>query len=109
MKKITALEGYFDFQSSDDIRLKGHRIGIDDVLHYHLEGYSPEEIIQHLPTLTLEEIYATITYYLHYRAKIDAYLARIDKWRETCYQESQANPSPLAQKLRAIKRQRELA
>jgi hypothetical protein len=28
------LEDYFDFQSLDDIRIKGHRIGIQDVLNY---------------------------------------------------------------------------
>ncbi len=27
------LEDYFDFISDGDIRLKGHRIGIDDVLY----------------------------------------------------------------------------
>jgi uncharacterized protein (DUF433 family) len=62
------LEDYFDFLSPDDIRIKGHRIGIDDVLHYYLEGYTPEEIAANLPTLSLEEIYATITYYLSNRA-----------------------------------------
>jgi hypothetical protein len=46
------LEDYFDFLAPDDIRLKGHRIGIDDVLYYYLEGYAPEEIAAHLPTLT---------------------------------------------------------
>jgi hypothetical protein len=28
------LEDYFDFLAPDDIRLKAHRIGIDDVLSY---------------------------------------------------------------------------
>jgi len=30
------LEDYFEFLSPDDIRLKGHRIGIDDVLDFLL-------------------------------------------------------------------------
>jgi hypothetical protein len=30
------LEDYFDFLGTDDIRVKGHRIGIDDVLSYYL-------------------------------------------------------------------------
>ena len=37
------LEDYFDFLGIDDIRIKGHRIGIDDVLSYYLEGFSAEE------------------------------------------------------------------
>ncbi len=28
------------FLSPDDIRIKGHRIGIDNVLDYYLEGYA---------------------------------------------------------------------
>lgn len=75
------LEDYFDFLSPDDIRIKGHRIGIDNVLEYYLEGYTPEEISANLPTLSVEEIYATITYYLHNRPQIDAYLLRLAKWR----------------------------
>lgn len=98
----TKLEDYFEFLSPDDIRIKGHRIGIDDVLDYYLEGYTPEEIIAELPTLNLEKIHATITYYLHNRAQIDAYLLRLAKWREQRYQEWAANPSPLVQRLRAL-------
>ncbi len=97
------LEDYFDFLSEDDIRIKGHRIGIDNVLDYYLAGYMPEEIAANLPTLSLEQIYATITYYLHNRARIDAYLSRLARWREQRYQESVAHPSPLVQRLRILK------
>jgi len=100
------LEDYFDFLSPDDIRLKGHRIGIDNVLDYYLEGYSPEEIAANLPTLSLEQIHATITYYLHNRTQIDAYLSRLAKWREQRYQESLANPSVLVERVRAEKARR---
>jgi uncharacterized protein (DUF433 family) len=101
------LEDYFEFLSPDDIRVKGHRIGIDDVLYYYLEGYTPEEIAANLPTLSLEEIYATITYYLHNRSEVDAYLSRLATWREQRYREWAANPSPVVQRLRALKAQRE--
>ncbi|BDA69381.1 hypothetical protein RIVM261_059990 [Rivularia sp. IAM M-261] len=100
------LEDYFDFISPDDIRLKGHRIGIDNVLNYYLEGYSPEEILVNLPSLSLEKIYATITYYLHNRAEIDAYLLRLALLNEQRYQEWNANPSPIVQRLRALKETR---
>ncbi|MDJ0617825.1 MAG: DUF433 domain-containing protein [Calothrix sp. MO_192.B10] len=97
------LEDYFEFLSPDDIRIKGHRIGVDNVIDYYLEGYSPEEIAAHLPSLTLEQIHATITYYLHNRSQMDAYMTRLAKWREERYQEWCANPSPLVQRLRALK------
>ncbi|MDZ8070805.1 MAG: DUF433 domain-containing protein [Nostoc sp. DedQUE08] len=101
------LEDYFEFLDPDDIRIKGHRIGIDNVIQYYLQGYSPEEIIDELPSLNLEKIYATLTYYLHNRVEIDAYMLRLAKWREQRYQESLANPSPLMQRLRVLKAQRE--
>lgn len=101
------LEDYFDFLSPDDIRLKGHRIGIDDVLGYYRQGYSPEEIAAHLPSLSLEKIYATITYYHHKRAEVDAYLTRLAAWREERYQEWLTNPAPVVQRLRALKAARQ--
>src|SRR5882724_8035970 len=59
-------EDYFDFLAPDDIRIKGHRIGIETVLYefIHRERCA-EEIQRRYPTLTLEEVYATILYYLH--------------------------------------------
>jgi uncharacterized protein (DUF433 family) len=100
------LEDYFDFLSPDDIRIKGHRIGIDNVLEYFIEGYTPEEIAAIYPSLSLEKIYATITYYFHQRTEIDAYLLRLRRWREQRYQEWAKNPSPMALRIRAIKAQR---
>jgi uncharacterized protein (DUF433 family) len=101
------LEDYFDFLAPDDIRLKGHRIGIDDVLYYYLEGYTAVEIAAHLPTLTMEQIHATITYYLRNRSEMDAYLRRLADRYEEHYRERKANPSPIAQRLRALKAQQE--
>ena len=101
------LEDYFEFLSPDDIRIKGHRIGIDDVIGYYLEGRSPERIQQELPSLSMEKIYATLTYYLHNRAEMDAYMVRLRRWREQRYQEWAANPSPAAQRIMALKAQRE--
>lgn len=106
MFSTTKLEDYFEFLSPDDIRLKGHRIGIDNVLDYYLEGYTPEEIAANLPSLNLEQIYATITYYLRHRTEIDAYLLRLAAWREQRYQESLANPAAVVQRIRTIKAQR---
>ncbi len=76
------LEDYFEFLDPDDIRIKGHRIGIDDVIKYYLDGYSPDQILEELPSLNLEKIYATLTYYLQNRRQMDAYMLRLAKWRE---------------------------
>ena len=47
------LEDYFTFLAPDDIRLKGHRIGIESVLYEHIHrAQTPEQIAQTYPTLT---------------------------------------------------------
>lgn len=101
------LEDYFLFLSEDDIRIKGHRIGIDNVLFNFIEGYTPEEIQALYPDLSLEKIYATITYYLQNRQQIDAYLERLQNWKDTHYQESLKNSSPQREKMKRIKQQRQ--
>jgi uncharacterized protein (DUF433 family) len=98
------LESYFDFLSPQDIRFKGHRVGIDDVLWYYLEGYAPEEIVANLPELSLEQIHAAITYYLHNRSVMDAYLHQLETWRSARYAEWAAHPSPLIERLRSLKK-----
>ena len=109
MFSTTKLEDYFEFDSADDIRIKGHRIGIEDILNYYLEGYNPEEINNNLPTLTLEEIHATITYYLHNRAQINRYLRNLEQERENNYQKFIVNPPGIVQKLQAEKARRNTA
>jgi len=96
------LEDYFDFLAPDDIRLKGHRIGIDHILESFLGGHSPEDIAAIYPELSLEQIYATITYYLHRRSHLDAYLLRLRQRQEANYQTWAAHPSPLIQRLKAV-------
>jgi uncharacterized protein (DUF433 family) len=73
------LEDYFDFVATDEIRLRGTRVGIEAVLSEYLDGALPEEIALNYPPLTLEQIHAAITYYLHNRAAMDQYL---DRWAD---------------------------
>lgn len=76
------LEDYFDFLAPDDIRIQGHRIGIETVLYeYIYRERTPEQIARRYDTLTLEEVYATILYYLHNKEAVTKYLA---DWMEYC-------------------------
>ncbi|MGD1855842.1 MAG: DUF433 domain-containing protein [Leptolyngbyaceae cyanobacterium] len=97
------LTDYFDFLSPDDIRIKGHRIGIDTVLEAFLNGFSPESIAADYPELSLEKIYATITYYYHRQTEVERYLQRLRQWREQRYQEALQNPSPMTERLQHLK------
>jgi uncharacterized protein (DUF433 family) len=103
------MENYFDFLSPDDIRIKGTRVGIETVLDDYLGGASPEEIAARYRTLTLEQVYATITYYLHMQEEIDKYLERWRAYTEAAWQEQQRNPPEFVRELRErIQRKREM-
>jgi len=97
------LESYFDFLSPDDIRIKGTRVGIETVLDDYLNGASPEEIATRYRTLTLDQIYATITYYLSSQKEVDKYLERWRAYAEAAWQEQQRNPPPAVRRLRELK------
>jgi uncharacterized protein (DUF433 family) len=108
------LEDYFEFlgtetdtpQTSTAIRIKGHRLGIEHILAYYRSGYNPDEIARHFPGLSLEKIYATITYYLSHQTAVEAYLMRIQQEDEAAYQAWAASPpSPVVQRLRNIRAQ----
>jgi uncharacterized protein (DUF433 family) len=68
------LESYFEFLDNQDILVKGTRIGIEIIIEDFLDGASPEEIAIRYPNLSLEQIYATITYYLANQDEVDAYI-----------------------------------
>ena len=97
------IESYFDFIANYDIRIKGHRIGIEDVIKYYLQGYSAEEILIELSTLNLEKIYATLTYYHQNKQKINQYLFDLEQKREQHYQEWLGKSSPLIERLKQAK------
>jgi uncharacterized protein (DUF433 family) len=104
---IVELESYFEFLSEDNIRIKGTRVGIETVLDDYLEGASPEEIAARYRTLSLEQVYATITYYLHNRANVDAYLEAWRRDTDQAWQAQEYNPSEFVLRLRErIKSQR---
>ena len=87
-------EEYFEFVSADEIRIRGTRVGIETVLFEYLDGALPEEIAVNYPPLTLEQVHATITYFLSKRAETDEYLAkRVASGDEAlCRQERTVSP-----------------
>ena len=104
------LEDYFDFLDPSDIRIKGHRIGIESVLYEYIHrGQTPEEIVTRFPTLSLEQTYATILYYLHNKEQITAYLTAWLEHGEQMRAEQARNPTPVMLRLRQRKTELELA
>jgi uncharacterized protein (DUF433 family) len=101
------LEEYFDFLSSDDIRIKGTRVGIETVLYDFIHrGNSPEAIADRYPSLTREQVYATVTYYLHNQGEVGAYLTRWLERGQEMRAEQARNPTPTMLRLRRLRQDR---
>jgi uncharacterized protein (DUF433 family) len=104
------LEDYFDFEKTDQyerIRIKGTRINIEYILNPYITEYeSPERLFySYRHALKLEQIYATITFYLHNKEEIDGYLQRTHEADDEAYQEYLKQPPlPAMVRLRAIPR-----
>ena len=104
------LEDYFDFCAEDEIRLKGHRIGIEDVLYEHIYNeLTPAELAARFPTLSMEQLYATILYYLNHRNRMDAYLANWVEYGRNMRQQQAAAPTPAILRLRDARAEKEAA
>ena len=102
------LEDYFDFLAPNDIRLKGTRVGIETILYDFIHrSRTPETIATTYPSLTIEQVYATILYYYHERDKVETYLTEWLEWSRRMREEQTRNPSPDILRLREIKTKRE--
>ena len=102
------LEDYFDFQRPDDIRVKGTRVGIESILYeYIYRSRTPEEIVHCFSTVDLEQVYATILYYLHNKEAVSKYIADWLEWSHQQLKAQQLNPSPSAIRLRKLRKERE--
>jgi uncharacterized protein (DUF433 family) len=73
--------------------IAGTRVSLDSVVYAFLEGLSPEGIADSFDTLTLEEVYGALAFYLGHREEIDAYLKRSEaRFDELCRRARAANP-----------------
>ena len=80
-------------------RIINKRVSLDSIVYAFLAGQSPESIGQSFPTLTLEEVYGAIAFYLANRTVIDPYLAEGEQQFETLRQQSRETNVLLYQKL----------
>ncbi|WP_174714077.1 DUF433 domain-containing protein [Candidatus Viridilinea mediisalina] len=77
---------------------------IESILYAYVHrGQSAEAIATQFPTLSLEQIYATILWYLHDQERLAAYLADWLVFSATAHANQTRNPPPVVQKLRQLK------
>ncbi len=102
-QQIYPLEDNFMFLAKNDIRLKGTRVGIETILYeYIYNSKMPVVIADHYYTPTLEQVYATILYYLQNQEKVGAYFEGYLEYSRKAREEQAKNPSPAVIRLRKL-------
>lgn len=92
------LPDFLTEQTAGAIRLSGHRIALEHVVHYYNQGYSPEMILGQFPSLSLALIHKVIAFYLEHPAEVGSYVSQCDA--ELSLQRSSAPASPDVAELR---------
>ena len=103
-QQIYPLEDNFMFLAENDIRLKGTRVGIETILYEYIHNSKLPEVIadRYYYSLTVEQVYATILYYLQNQEKVGAYLEDYLKFCQTAREEYEKDPPPGAVRLREL-------
>jgi uncharacterized protein (DUF433 family) len=61
-------------QQDSAYRIAGTRVSLDSVVYAFRRGASPESIQRSFTTLSLEQIYGAIAFYLAHQEEVDQYL-----------------------------------
>ena len=81
---------------NDGYGIIGSRVSLESLIMPFLDGAAPETLVDEFPTLSLEQVYGAITFYLAHRAEIDRYL----KEAEAVWEEARKSQPPLPTALR---------
>lgn len=84
-------------QREDAYFVRSSRVSLDSIVYAFRHGDSPETIRERFPTLTLDQVYGTIAYYLAHQAQIDAYVQR----GEELFEQARRSQAPLPADLHA--------
>ena len=82
----------------------GTRVSLDSVVYAFLRGESPDSILESFPSLSLEQSYGAIAYYLAHQGAIDSYLDQGRAEFQQMRQESRRKHPAFYAKLDAARR-----
>lgn len=84
--------------------VKGSRVPLEAIVYAFRSGASPEAIRQDFATLTLEQVYGAITFYLGHQDEVEATLQDAEKkWAE--FETAHPPPPELKEKLSRAREQ----
>jgi uncharacterized protein (DUF433 family) len=82
-------------------RVAGSRVSLASIVLAYWEGRSPEAIAEDFTTISAEQVYGAIAFYLHHRAEIDQHLAEQQSAWKALAAASEAQHGPLLDRLRS--------
>jgi hypothetical protein len=94
-----AMEKEYVIKNENGYRLVGSRVSLDSIVYDWRNGLSPESIVENFRTLTLEQVYGAITYYLAHQAEVDTHLQQQREKFETLSAQARTAHSALYEKL----------
>ena len=86
-------------------RVAGTRVSLDSVVYAFRRGASPESIQRSFPSLTLEQIYGAIAFYLAHQEEVDRYLLEAEAEHEKLRAASRAAHPESYEKLERMRKE----
>jgi uncharacterized protein (DUF433 family) len=103
-RKVNIVREYVE-KRSGGYYLVGSRVSLESVIYEFLDGASPEAIVDNFPTLSLEQVYGAITFYLANRPEMDGYLVETEKLWENARNNQPPLPAGLRERLERARRE----
>lgn len=85
--------------------IAGTRVSLDSIVYAFRDGQTPEGISQAFPSLSLEQVYGAVAFYLANRTKVDAYLEQGEAEYQAFREATREADPPFHRKLAAARKQ----
>ena len=94
---------YLTFRASDDVRIADTRVNLQLLIEAFANGTSPEQFKLSYPTVSLEDVYGAIAYYLGNQEAVDRYVALCELRDRAFEAEIDSQPEPaIVKRLKAL-------
>lgn len=88
------------------LRVGATRVTLDTVIAAFREGKTPEGIVEQYPSLSLDEVYSVVGYFLRHSREVDAYLCERRRIADDVRRENEARFDPAGVRDRLLARRR---
>ena len=89
-------------------RVAGSRVSLYSIVHCFGEGLSPESIVESFPSLTLEQVYGAIAFYLANQPMVDEYLREGEKLSHELQAESRRRNADVITRLQRARHESQI-